>query len=65
LGIESALFVGFPMGLDWRTAGIVAAKLCLAAFFGYFFCRKGLMATISLRFIMGLKHVVLSIIAAG
>jgi len=60
LGLKSAVFVGFPIRLDLLTAAILAAKLCLATFFGYFFCKKGLMATISLRFIMELKHVVLA-----
>lgn len=61
IGLKSAVFVGFPIGVDWRTAGIVAAKILVSAFFGYFYCRKGLMATISLRFIMELKHVVLAL----
>ena len=61
LGFKSAVFVGFPIGLNWLTAQIVVAKLCLAVFFGYFFCKKGLMATIALRFIIDLKHIVLAI----
>ncbi len=61
LGLKSAIFVGFPLRMDWLTAEIVVAKLCLAAFFGYFFCKRGLMATIALRFIMDLKHIVLAI----
>lgn len=65
MGLKSATFVGFPIELDWLTAEIVAAKLCLAAFFGYFYCRKGLMATVALRFIMELKHVALAAILTG
>ena len=61
LGLRSAIFVGFPLGLDLLTAAILAAKFGVAAFFGYFFCRKGLLATISLRFIMELKHVVFAL----
>jgi hypothetical protein len=63
LGLKSAVFVGFPVGFDIRTAAILTAKFCLAAFFGYFYCKKGLMATISLKFIMELKHIVLALIA--
>lgn len=59
LGLRSATFVGFPLGLDWLTGRILVSRMVLASFFGYFYCRKGLMSTISLRFIMELKHVVL------
>lgn len=59
LGLRSADFVGFPLGLDWLTGRILISRMVLASFFGYFYCRKGLMSTISLRFIMELKHVVL------
>ena len=65
IGLRSAIFVGFPIGMDWRTAGIVVAKILVSAFFGYFYCRKGLMSTISLRFIMELKHVVLAFTSGG
>lgn len=63
LGLKSAVFVGFPLRLDWLTAEILVTKLCLAVFFGYFFCKRGLMATIALRFIVDLKHIVLAIIS--
>jgi len=65
VGLKSAIFVNFPLGFDWLTAGVVAAKLSLAAFYGYFFCRKGIMATMGLRFIVELKHVVLAIGSAA
>lgn len=59
LGLRSATFIGFPLGFDWLTVRILVLRIILAGFFGYFYCRKGLMATISLRFIVELKHVVL------
>ncbi len=65
LGLRSAAFVAFPLGPDWLTIRIVAAKVVVAGFFGYFYTKKGLMATIMLRFIMELKHVVLSIVPSG
>ena len=65
MGLESAVFVGFPVGLDWRTAAIMAAKFCLSILFGYFYCKKGPMPTIALRFIMDLKHVVLAFTITG
>jgi len=59
LGLRSATFIGFPLGFDWLTGRILVSRIILASFFGYFYCRKGLMAMISLRFIVELKHVVL------
>jgi len=63
--LRSAVFVGFPIGLDWRTVLIMITKLCIAAFFGYFYCKRGLMSTIGLRFIMELKHIVLAFTESG
>jgi hypothetical protein len=65
IGLKSAVFVGFPLGLDWLTARIVLAKMMVAVFFGYFYSKKGLMATIALRFIMELKHVILPFMPSG
>jgi hypothetical protein len=65
MGLRSAAFVEFPLGLDWLTTKILASKILMAAFFGYFYSRKGLMSTIALRFIMELKHVVIAIIPSG
>ena len=62
LGLRSATFVGFPLDFDWLTGRILISKMVLASFFGYFYCRKGLMSTISLRFIMELKHVLLPLL---
>ncbi len=62
LGLRAAVFVGFPLAFDWLTIAVVAGKFSLACFFGYFFCRKGLLATVSLRFLMELKHVVLAVL---
>lgn len=62
IGLKSAVFVGFPVGLDWLTAIIIVSKLGVASFFGWFFCKKGLMATITLQFIIELKHMVLAFV---
>jgi hypothetical protein len=62
LGLRSADFVGFPLGFDWLTGRILISRMMLASFLGYFYCRKGLMSTISLRFMMELKHVVLPLL---
>ncbi len=61
VGLTSATFVGFPIGMDWQTATILANKFLVAVFFGYFYCKKGLMATIALRLIMESKHIVLAL----
>ena len=62
LGLRAAVFVGFPLAFDWLILAVVAGKFSLACFFGYFFCQKGLLATVSLRFLMELKHVVLAVL---
>jgi len=62
MGLRSAAFVGLPLRPDWLTTKVLATKLIVAAFFGYFYSKKGLMSTIALRLIMELKHVIIAII---